>query len=163
MTQRRLDGVTTPPFTGKADEPTCDDCGATSVEVYDRGSRTWPDGRVLRKFSDGNGCYPCSNGEAEVDRWDSPASSPIQEVRDTIRKVRGLNGAPVSKQTPFVAPEVPYVIYDKPCRPSLTGRIQCKVPNLAQVPTADLTDYQKLAADMMRGILSRVPVVTNDV
>ena len=70
MSQRRLDGVTTRPFTATPPEPECVDCGVTEKIAHPADSSRWPDGKMLRKYSDGDfSCQPCANG------------APIEDVR----------------------------------------------------------------------------------
>lgn len=172
MTQRRLDGVQQEPFTAKT-VPACDDCGVTEA-AHEDDSRRYPDGKMLRKYSDGGyGCDPCSNGTSEPTPWDSSKASPIADIREAVRQIRdlgsphGLTGAadrifPVIKtpeQTPFVAPNVPYVIYDKPCKTTLTGRIKCDdKPNLQQMILGSDEGNARRARAILETMKKRLPV-----
>ncbi len=172
MTQRRLDGVTPKPFINKT-EPTCSDCGQTSVEAYNRGARTWPDGRLLRKYGDEYGCHPCSNGESELIRGgtredDKPVPGADQFIRDLTfpnYKVEPQQNVDQHYDCTVEGPRTggllakvaPYMQCGQECKFPITGRISCARPNVGNI-RIDESDYQRIARALLEMIKNRLPV-----
>ena len=162
----RLDGVRQPPPVSIT-EPECVDCGVTETTKIP--GYSWPDGKMLRKYSDGDySCKPCANGEQETQGWDNAASSPIDDVRDSIKKnfeeFKRIDHFPKVKVAPQENIDYEYVpatddvpAHSKPCKFTFTGRKKCDTLNLQNIPGATATEVRDLLSD----IFHRTPVVPN--
>ncbi len=113
--QRRLDGVREPPFKDREPEPKCDDCGVTEGPV--RTTPAWPDGKVLRKYADGYGCQPCSNGESEKRTYEFEACYPTPGEKVDYEYAKGpvFPKFKVAEQESESFKYVPGTPWDAPC------------------------------------------------